>query len=293
VGEDDLQAGNSLMMGVTQLIGFVGPTIAGVLIGGFAESFFGVGLALAIDAVTFAFSALCLWRMRAGRRSAAASNQETVWSAIQIGIRFMWDDPAMRLMFLILAAINFLLVGPLLVGIPVLASTRLPEGAAAYGLLMSAFAGGNLCGFILAGALPHPGGAVMRAILVAVLAGFALVVGALGFVPSTWIDFAMLALLGLGNGYVAIILFTWMQTRTPKEMLGRSMSLVTFANAGLLPVSQAISGAVSKVDLNLLFVAAGALALLVTVWAACQPGLRQFSESLSAEFHTAAVSSAD
>ena len=50
-------------------------------------------------------------------------------------------------MFLVIMAINFLIVGPLLVGIPLLADQRLPEGAVAFGLLMSAYAGGNLGGF--------------------------------------------------------------------------------------------------------------------------------------------------
>jgi hypothetical protein len=90
-----------------------------------------------------------------------------------------------------------------------------------------------------------------------------------------------LFLLGLGNGYIAIILFTWMQTRTPKEMLGRTMSILIFSNTGLVPVSQAISGAVSKWDLNLMFAFAGALVLLVTLWAVFQPELKVFSDSLA------------
>ncbi len=53
-------------------------------------------------------------------------------------------------MFLVISAANFLLIGPLLVGIPVLADQRLPEGAVAFGLLMSAYAGGNLVGYLLA-----------------------------------------------------------------------------------------------------------------------------------------------
>jgi len=100
-------------------------------------------------------------------------------------------------------------------------------------------------------------------------------------IPSTWIDFGLLLLLGLGNGYIAIVVLTWMQTRAPKEMLGRMMSILMFSNSGLVPVSQAISGAVSKWDLTLLFAAAGALVLLVTLWAAFQPGLTTFSESLT------------
>jgi len=185
------------------------------------------------------------------------------------------------LMFLVLTAVNFLLIGPLLVGIPVLADQRLPEGAGAFGLLISAFAGGNLIGYLIAGALPRPGGTGMRTILVVLLAAFGVVIGSLGFISWTWVDFGLLLLLGLGNGYIAIILFTWMQTRTPKEMLGRMMSILMFSNTGLVPISQAISGAASKWNLNLLFLMAGALVVLVTAWAAFQPGLTVFSESLT------------
>jgi MFS family permease len=198
-------------------------------------------------------------------------------------MKCLWNDKPLRLMFLVIMAINFLIVGPLLVGIPVLADQRLPEGAAAFGLLMSASAGGNLVGYLIAGSLPRASGKAMRLILIALLAAFGAVVGSLGFILSTWVDFSLLLLLGLGNGYISIILFTWMQTRTPKEMLGRIMSILMFSSTGLVPVSQAISGAVSKWDLNVLFVSAGTLVLLVTLWAAFQPGLKTFSESLATQ----------
>jgi MFS family permease len=107
------------------------------------------------------------------------------------------------------------------------------------------------------------------------------VIGALAFVPSTWVDFSMLLLLGLGNGYVAIILFTWMQTQTPKDMLGRMMSILMFSNTGLVPISQAISGAVSKWNLDVLFISAGILVLLVSLLMAVQPEFKVFSESLT------------
>ncbi len=177
--------------------------------------------------------------------------------------------------------VNFLFVGPILIGIPVLADQRLPEGAVAFGLLMSGFAGGNLGGFLLAGVLPRPPGGVMRLILVTLLAAFGLAMGVVGFVASTWVDFALMLLLGLGNGYVTLILFTWIQTRAPKTMLGRIMSLLTLASAGLVPVSQAISGAVSTWNLTLLFVVAGVLIVLVTIRTAFQPALVTFSESLT------------
>jgi MFS family permease len=285
VKEQDLQAGNSLMMGVAQLAGFVGPTVAGIVIASFSTSTAGIGLAFAIDAVSFAVSAACLWRIRTGSPTSAsggeAASRESVWASILAGVKYLWQDRVLRLMFLTLTAVNFLIVGPILVGIPVLADQRLPEGAVAYGILMSAFAGGNLAGFLIAGSLPRPNGKVMRGILILLIAAFGVVVGSLGFLRSTGADFLLLLLLGLGNGYIAIILFTWMQTRVPREMLGRMMGLLMFSNTGLVPVSQAVSGAVSKWDLTLLFVSAGLLVLLTAVWTALQPELGAFSDSLS------------
>ncbi|MEA4907984.1 MAG: MFS transporter [Chloroflexi bacterium] len=284
VEEQDLQAGNSIIMGITQVAGFVGPTVAGILIGRFSESLTGVGLAFAIDALTFVASAITLQLIRAGKTAPAsgAAGQESVWDSILAGVRYMWSDKTLRLMFLVLTTVNFLLIGPLMVGIPVLADQRLPEGAAAFGLLMSAFAGGNLVGYLLAGSLPRPDGTGMRWIMVLLIAAFGLVIGALGFIPSTWLDFGLLLLLGLGNGYIAILLITWMQTRTPQAMLGRMMSLLMLSSTGLVPISQALSGVLSKWNLTLLFAIPGALVLLVSSWMALQPDLKRLGAGLTA-----------
>ncbi len=283
VQEKDLQAGNSIVMGMGQLVGFIGPVMAGILIGRFSESLLGVGLAFGIDAVTFAISALMLWLMRSGGKlpsSTETAGKENVRTAIMTGLKYVWYDRSLRLMFLIIAAVNFLFVGPILVGIPVLAAQRLAEGAFAFGLLLSGFAGGNLGGFLLAGVLPRPGGRAMRFFLIVLLAAFGITMAVMGFINLTWVDFWLMLLLGLGNGYVTIILFTSIQTRTPKTMLGRIMSLLMLSGIGLVPVSQAISGAISTQNLTLLFVAAGGLIVAVTIWAAFQPAMATFSQSL-------------
>jgi len=280
VAEEDLQAGNSVIMGSSQLIQFVGPTIAGILIGNYSTSSLGIGLAFTVDALSFAVSAVCLWVMRGGRNLEAANGN--VWASILVGVKYLWNDQPLRTLFLILAAVNFFFTGPLLVGIPVLADQYLPEGAVAFGLLMSAFAGGSLVGILLAGILPRPKGKGMSAFLILLLVSFGVSLGFFGFIRSTWLDFALMLLLGAGNGYVAILMFTWMQTNTPKDMLGRMMSMVMLAGNGLVPISQAISGAVIKWNLEALFVSAGALVVLVDLWAATQPGLKTFSESMVA-----------
>jgi len=281
VAEEYLQAGNSVSMGTAQLVSFVGPTLAGIVIAGYAKSPTGIALAFAIDAISFAASALCLWLIYAGRGRAAHPQEESVWASIGTGMRYLWNEAGLRLMFIIATFTNFLFVGPLLVGIPVLAAQRLPEGAVAFGLLTSAYAGGNLVGYLLAGSLPRPTGKGLTIFVVGLVCAFGLVLIALGWISVTWIDFALMLLIGVGNGYIAILLFTWIQQRTPKEMLGRMMSMLLLSNIGLTPVSQAVAGAISKWNLTGLFISAGGLMVLLSFWMITQPSLRALSESMA------------
>ena len=106
--------------------------------------------------------------------------------------------------------------------------------------------------------------------------------GLMGFINLTWVDFGLMLLLGLGNGYVTIILFTSIQTRAPKTMLGRIMSLLMLSSAGLVPVSQAISGVMITWNLTCCLFWPADLIVLVTCWTAFQPALRTFSENVVA-----------
>lgn len=285
VEDRDLQAGNSVILGSNQLVGFIGPTAAGLLIAGFSRSLLGIGLAYGLDALSFAISAGALILMRGGGGLPIASGslaaKESIFASILVGLKYLWNDGALRLMFLVVTVVNFLFIGPLMVGIPVLANRYLPGGAAAFGLLMSGLAGGQLAGYLLAGQLPRPDGKVMKYLLLAELAAFGVIIGSLGFIRSTEADFVIMILLGLGNGYLIIIALTWIQARTPKEILGRTMSLLMLSTTGLSPVSQAISGAAIKGDIVVLFAVAGALLFLVPVAVANRPELDIFSESLA------------
>jgi MFS family permease len=284
VTDRDLQAGNSIILGSTQAAGFIGPTLAGVLIGSLSSSLEGVALAYAIDSASFGVSAVALlrMRMRAGRPGGAMrANPGGIWASIAEGLKYVWSDEPLRLLFVILVALNFLFIGPLLVGIPVLADKFLPERAVAYGLLVSGLAGGTLVGYLLAGQLPRPGGRAMRLLLVTALAAFGIAMGSFGFLRSTTVLLIIMVLVGLGNGYLSILALTWIQARTPREILGRMMSLLMLTNTGISPVSQAVSGAVSRWSLMALFLGSGIGLVLIPVWIARQPALKLFSESVA------------
>jgi MFS family permease len=276
--KDQLEVGNTLTQGVGMLSMFLGPVLAGGIIALLAGSattaagveagtpgFEGIGIAFALDAVSFLVSLFTLSRIGAHKPVLTEAQEKTsVLSSIKEGLAFVWSDTALRMVFLVMVATNFVVNGPFEVGIPVLAKRNFVEGAAAYGIIVSAFGGGALVGVILASILPRPRPSRFGTILLGVTSLLGIGMIALPF--SATIPAAAIISLAMGivMGYVNIHIFTWMQKRVPEQFMGRTMSLAMFAAVGLAPVSSALAGAVINVNLTLLFVVAGIFMSLVT-----------------------------
>ena len=271
VPADDLQGANSLMQGSMQLIRFVGPAVAGALVAAFPQKSLGVGLALAIDALTFVVSVVTLWMMKTGGELAGAdkaSAREGVWASILGGVRYVIRDPFLRLLFVLLAVANFAFGGAIAVGMPFLADTRFVGGAAAYGLIISGYAAGNLVGIILSGAMPKMSGRMIKLFMIVMFLAFSLGIGLMAWIDVVWLAMLDLFVMGVLNGYLGILLITGLQRNTPKEMLGRLMSMVVLASMGLVPLSQAVSGAILRWNVPALFLGAGGLLLICTAFLA-------------------------
>jgi MFS family permease len=298
VRSDELVIGNSIYQGTAYLTNFIGPMLAGGLIALFAHrtmaqgnaEMIGIAVAMAIDALTFLVSVVTLILMRwQGIQKPQVKASGNMLASIREGIKFLWRDDLLRTMFLLMVAANFLFAGPLLVGIPVLADSRLQGGAAAYGILMGAYGGGNLLGILMTNYVLKVIGRRMAAFIVGVIASFGVGLILMGVVGTTSVAFLILFTLGIGNGVLAITLITFIQRQSPKEMLGRVMSLVMLAAVGLVPVSQALTGMLIKMNLTGLFAVTGILMLLIAIWLAVQPVMRTIGQVLEAEVETAQV----
>jgi hypothetical protein len=287
---NDLQAGNALVQGTAQAAAFAGPLFAGSIIAlfpGEADSSHratGIALAFAIDSLTFLASVVTLWLIGSfpgtpheARGSAGSAEQilprTNMLSSIFEGFRYVRSNSLLRTILAVAAVMNLLLTGPLLVGIPVVAATRLAEGAAALGIIMAAFAGGNLVGYAFAGSLPRANRLGLRVPFI--LASFGIILGVTGLLASTPALSLLLFALGTGNGYLTIALVTWLQQRTPQDLLGRMMSLLLFANMGVVPLSQALAGIALGWSLTGLFLGAGTLVLVVAALLSLSRELRE------------------
>jgi hypothetical protein len=65
--------------------------------------------------------------------------------------------------------------------------------------------------------------------------------------------FIIMRVMGAGNGVLSIVLITFLQQKTPKQLLGRVISLVMLACVGLQLVSQALTVALLKLSLGACF----------------------------------------
>lgn len=235
---DELQAGNALAFGTTQLAQLVGPAVGGVLI-----AVVGPAGGFAIDAATFAVSALTLVGIqRDAPRPAASANQraypdEPTFATLR---GLLASQPILRLILITDALLNLGSAGMGRVALPALAKGPFHLGAGGYGALTAAMGAGLLLGTITGSRL-RP---ARRPLLMATLALLptAPLIAAIPYTGG-WISAAIL--LTLAFVFIAIgnlLLTTALQQWAPPQLLGRVTGLLMLASIGVLPASVLLAG---------------------------------------------------
>ncbi|MBE2221858.1 MAG: MFS transporter [Anaerolineae bacterium] len=289
--KQQLQIGNSITQGTAQLSVFLGPVLAGLIIAMFAventgsetavPDLRGIGIAFALDAVTFLASALTLKLMRTTRPHTASKEAQNMWQSIREGLAYVWHDELLRTIFIIVAAISVLSIAPINLGVPVISDERMPNGAAAFGILMSAYGAGSLIGIILSGVLPRPPAAMLGTVLFMAVGIIGLLMMGLAFSYSLLSAGLLLALIGLIDGWVIIQFTTWLQLRSPEVLLGRIMALLMFAFVGLAPVADMVFGWLIEWNIVVVILVSGGLLAMLSFVAAFQPNIRKMGTAVS------------
>ena len=283
VEPQQLQPANALFMGMRQLSMIVGPAIAGLVISagahdshgkGFADAT-GLGLAFGIDAVSFLFSlgSLLLIRIHSDRHPTPTTGG--VLANVASGLRTIWADLPLRAFILYAAVVSVFVGGPLQVGLPVLANTRLDLGAASLGILMTANGSGMLLGSALSGFATRWVSGRLGLLVLAIDSVAGLALASLALVHSTVAGALLLAGTGALGGIAQIAIVSWIQRRVAPQMMGRTMSVLMFTFMGLGPLSAAVAGSLLKlISLPELFVGAGLLLSVIAASCMGSPALR-------------------
>jgi MFS family permease len=251
VERDQLTTANAMFSGSMQASSLLGPAPAGIVV-----SVWGVAAAFLVDAVSFVFAIVPLARLpKPGVRAVRSGGRPGV----------------LRSLVLIVASLNLWAVGPVMVGMPVLAKFRFGSSAA-FGTMMSCFGGGALAGMALAGTLKpkRRRGFLFLAFVGAESIGIATMALFRTFPPLA-VD---MVLIGVCGGVANVSIIAWIQGHVDHALMGRVMSVVMFAAFGLMPISLAMAGAVADQHITAMFIGAGALIMLTTIVAGLSPATR-------------------
>jgi len=273
VRPENLSAANGIWQVAVQGSLILGPPVGGVLVG-----FAGPGAAFAADGISFlvAFGALLLIRGGGSpsRSDPEAQDQQAggLWLEVLSGLRVVAADPFLRAMMPVVAVLNLAALGPINVGVPLLARGH-HWGPGGYGLLEGGFGAGILLGGLAMGVglkLPRPGLSVM------LLVGFqAVLLGFLGLAGSLPLGVGLCGLMGVLLSAINVSVISLVQMVAPPGLLGRVSSVLMFASMSLTPVSYALAGGVvAAIGVPALFLGGASLELLTVLAALSSPAIR-------------------
>ena len=254
VETNQLQPANALMQSSTVMTQMAGPAPAGLLI-----KSLGVASALFFDALSFLGVIVALLRIPDPPKAppaAGAPARPSMLHSIAEGLRAVRNNPPLLSLMIVIATINICISGPIGVGLAAVAKFRFGS-AAAFGTFLSCFSGGMLMGMFAGAMVKRPRRRGLQFIIMSGLCGLELI--AIGLVLKFAAIIALLALMGLGVGFVNVQFAAWMQMRVERAMLGRVMSVMMFSAVGLVPISYAAAGVLADWSLPALFVIAGAI----------------------------------
>lgn len=209
-----------------------GPALAGVLL-----ALGSPGLALAVDAATFAVSAACLWSLRGPAERPAPGGQNFLDD-----LRHGWREFSVRrwaVAIVVSAAITNALFTPIFQVLGPLVARESLGGAGPWALIVALFGAGGLIGGVVTISI-RPRRPLLVSEVVALV--FALPIALLAIPAST----ALIAVGALVSGVTAslseILYMTVVAQKVPQESLSRVMAYDWFGSLAIEPLGLALIG---------------------------------------------------
>ncbi|MFE1440669.1 MFS transporter [Streptomyces sp. NPDC058739] len=218
-------------------------SVVGAPLGGLGVALGGAAAAFGLAAVLIAVSVPLLMTVRVRDLppdDRADPAGRTPWRDLRDGLRYIRGHRVLAPLMVAIALGDLGFVGPLNVGLTLLAEER-GWGASGMGWVLAGFGvGAGLASLLLTvrGRVPHAG----RVAGAAVLAG-CVAIGALAFVPRLAAAVAVALLVGLLAGLSGALCGALLQTQSDPAYLGRVTSVASLVSLGLAPLSMPLSAA--------------------------------------------------
>ncbi|MGA9532724.1 MAG: MFS transporter [Anaerolineales bacterium] len=280
VAADQLEGGNILLQGANMASGAIGPALAAALIAATAgagpeASLTGIGTAFLVDAATYMIGISFFWAMWPQPTPERESQiPESLLDSLRTLREIILQDAQLRTLLGLMVVLGLFLTGTIRVGFPLLAERQYGGGVQAFGNMTSSFGLGLLLGMAalrwLPSLPPQRSGLAILALFAVLPAGLMF----LGLTHSLPASLLMILMMGAALGYVMIYLLSWLQRRTPVDLLGRMMAVTLFATIGLSPLSQLLMGFALDRNLRNTFIGVGMLVLLLLLFVATDQRMR-------------------
>ncbi|MFC8309716.1 MFS transporter [Streptomyces olivaceus] len=242
----------------------------GVAVGGSAAAFALAGLLIAVSVPLL----VCV-RMRelTADDAVAAAEGGTAWQDLRDGLSYVRRHRVLGPLMLVIALGDLGFVGPLNVGLTLLADER-GWGASGMGWVLAGFgAGAGAAALLLTvrGRVPRAGYVVAGALVPGAAA-----IGALAQAPALPAAVATALLIGLLAGLSGALCGALLQTQADPGHLGRVTAVAGIVSLGIAPLSMPLSAAAIGVwGTGPVFAASAAVCGLGGVVALCAPGVRR------------------
>ncbi|MFK4102389.1 MFS transporter [Streptomyces sp. NPDC019531] len=253
-------------------------SVVGGPLGGLAVAVGGASAAFAFAGLLIAVSVPLLVSVRirevpaAGRDEETAARRGTAWRDLVDGLGYIRRHPVLGPLMVAIALGDLGFVGPLNVGLALLAEER-GWGASGMGWVLAGFgvgAGAASLALAVRGRVPHAG----QVMAYACLSG-AIAIGALAFVPSVVAAVGVALLVGLLAGLSGAMCGALLQTQADPAFLGRVTAVSSLVSLGFAPLGMPLSAAaIGAWGTAPVFVVSAAVCGLGGVIALCVRGLR-------------------
>ena len=260
VAREDLVRANALVQVSVPMGWLFGPALCSIFLK-WASPLTLVGGVGLLFLISVAFL-LALPGVPAQRRESAPALR-----ALREGLVTSWRDVRLRWLLVITAVDNLFIMGPAIVGTPILVKVRYGGEGTSYALLEAALAAGVFVGLPLTGWLNRRFG--QGKVLIA-----GIFLDGITYLPLLWIDHLWAAGLAIGLHGISIPLITvtrssLVQRIAPPEQLGRVFALIGMTVLGLTAASAGLTGvAATRIPVNIIFgaISIGAALCAPLVW---------------------------
>lgn len=242
VDADQLEQANGRMFGTESAMQVVGPGAGGLM-----AQFLTAAGGLALDAVSYLVSAVCLSRIRTTTETKARETQvEPLWTRIRTGIAYVAHDGYLRPLTLIGGMSNFGLTGftTLLVLFMV---DDLGLEPSAVGFVMMVSSVGGLLGASVAGRVSRRFGSGRASTWLMLASGPTTLLLPLAR-PGWQLAWLVLGLFLVGLLVVAgnVVRNAWRQQYVPAHLMGRAITTTQVVNFGTMPIAAAVAGVLGE-----------------------------------------------